>query len=490
MAKKEPGVMDKLTSLAKQRGFIFQSSEIYGGLASTWDYGPLGVELKRNIKNRWWRDMVTARDNVVGMDAAILMHPDVWKASGHVDMFHDIMVDNKLTKKRYRLDHLLESDDHIGEPLQNIAAALAVNIEADEDTINVTIPRVLAAIIEKGDFDINGYGIIDRANTSDGFKADWTPPREFNLMFKTFIGPTESEDNIAYLRPETAQGIFVNFLNVQQSARQKLPFGIAQMGKSFRNEVTTGNFIFRTREFEQMEIEYFVAPGETAKWLEYWTEQRLNWFESLGITPAKLRIRPHGADELAHYSAACNDIEYQFPFGWGELEGIADRGDYDLRMHQEHSGKKLTIFDSKTNQAILPAVVESSAGVDRTLLTVLTDAYHEEEVGGEKRVVLKLLPSIAPITAALLPLVKKDGMPEVAKKIMDDLRGNYPIFYDESGSIGKRYRRQDEAGTPFCITVDGETLSDETVTIRERDTMAQDRVGIAEIDKYLGEKMR
>ncbi len=482
MSGKRSEIMDKLTSLAKQRGFIFQSSEIYGGLGSTWDYGHLGVELKRNIKNRWWRDIVTARQDVVGMDAAILMHPKVWEASGHVEKFHDLMVANRNNKKRYRLDHLLEAQEtDVVSGLHEAVLGTALEGEADTHAITAIVDGIV--MDDKG-LDLNQFGIL-----ADGKKADWTVPRQFNLMFKTFIGPTDEETNRAYLRPETAQGIFVNFLNVQAAARAKLPFGIAQMGKAFRNEITTGNFIFRTREFEQMEMEFFVRPEKTAEWLEYWSNARLEWYQSLGVRPDKLRLRPHGKDELAHYSSACYDVEYEFPFGWSELEGIADRGTYDLDQHQAYSGKKITYFDTQANQHIVPAVVEASAGVDRTILTVLSDAYHEEQVKGETRVVLRLNPVLAPITVAVFPLVNKEGMPELARRLVDDLQGDFAAFYDAGGSIGRRYRRQDEAGTPFGLTIDGQTLEDQTVTIRDRDTMEQERVSIDQVKACLREKL-
>ncbi len=428
--------IENIVSLSKRRGFIFQSSEIYGGLGSTWDYGPLGVEMKRKIKNHWWHEMVTSRDNIVGMDAAILMHPNVWEASGHVSNFHDPMVDCKNCKARYRADH--------------------VN--------------------------------LDKPCTRCGIK-DWTEPRQFNLMFKTSIGPVVDSGEIAYLRPETAQGIFVNWANVQTTSRQKLPFGIAQLGKAFRNEITTGNFLFRTREFEQMEMEFFVHPDDTGKWLKYWSDERLNWFKSLGVSSDKLRLRPHGDDELAHYSSACYDIEYEFPFGWSELEGIADRGTFDLDQHNEHSGKKQQYFDPQTNSRYVPAVVEASAGVDRAFLTCLVDAYTEEEVRGEKRTVLKLSPKIAPITCAVFPLVKKNGQPEKAQEIVKDIRKEFSAFFDLGGSIGKRYRRQDEAGTPFGVTVDHETMEDGTVTLRDRDTMEQIRIPAESVVNVLREKI-
>ena len=426
--------LESLVSLAKRRGFIFQSSEIYGGLSSTWDYGPIGVELKRNVKEQWWKSFVTNRQDIVGIDASILMHPSVWEASGHLSSFSDPLVECKICKKRFRED------------------------------------------------------LIDGNNCPE-CDGDLGESRQFNLMFKTFMGPLENDSAVVYLRPETAQAMFVNFDNVQTTSRKKIPFGIAQIGKSFRNEITPGNFTYRTREFEQMEMEFFCKANETRKWLEYWSNERLNWFKSLGITEKKLRLRPHGGDELAHYSSACFDIEYEFDFGWSELEGIADRGTYDLDKHTEHSGKKLSYFDQPNNEHFVPAVVESSAGVDRAILTVLADAYHEEEVNGEKRNVLKISPKIAPITVAVFPLMNKNGMPEIAKKIVEDLRSNYSSFYDTGGSIGRRYRRQDEAGTPFGITVDHDTIEDNTVTLRERDTMNQIRVDISKLSNVISDKI-
>ena len=479
--KENASILEILTSLSKQRGFVFQSSEVYGGLGSTWDYGPLGVELKRNIKNEWWQFMVTARDNIVGMDAAILMHPDVWKASGHVENFHDPLIDNKISKKRYRVDHLLESQEK--EAIDNLTKALKVDS-------NDIIPGIVNKLIENqeksGDI-MNESCVIDPHTKEVG---DWTNTRQFNLMFKTNIGPVDDSSSIAYLRPETAQGIFVNFQNVQSTSRQKLPFGIAQIGKAFRNEITTGNFIFRTREFEQMEMEFFCKLDDTSKWLKYWCEQRMKWFESLGIDKEKLRLRAHGSDELAHYSSACYDIEYKFDFGWSELEGIADRGTFDLDQHINASGKKLTYFDQANNEHIIPAVVEASAGVDRALLTILADAFTKEEVNGESRTVLKLNPKIAPIKVAVFPLMNKNNMPEISQKIVEDIRvSGIASFYDSGGSIGKRYRRQDEAGTPFGITVDHDTLEDNTVTIRDRDTMHQERISIDKIVDVLKNKL-
>ena len=431
----EQNLMEKLVSLCKRRGFIFQSSEIYGGINSCYDYGPLGVELKRNIKEAWWNAMVTSRDDIEGLDAAILMHPRVWEASGHVEGFTDPLVDCKKCKRRFRADH------------------------------------------------IEG----DRCPVCGG---ELTEVRKFNLMFKTYMGPVEEEAAIVYLRPETAQGIYVNFLNVQMASRQKIPFGIAQIGKAFRNEITPGNFIFRTREFEQMEMQFFVKPGTDAEWFEYWKDQRLAWYDQIGIRRSKLRLHQHTPDELAHYASAAYDIEYEFPFGWQELEGIHNRTDFDLKRHMEYSGKDMRYFDQEEGQKYIPYIIETSAGCDRTLLTVLVDAYEEEQLEKDTRVVLHLSPRLAPIKAGIFPLVKRDGMPELAQKIKDQLQGKYRVFYDESGAIGRRYRRMDEAGTPFGITVDSQSLEDETVTIRERDSMQQTRVHISKIEEFMEDKMR
>ena len=475
-------ILEILTSLSKQRGFVFQSSEIYGGLGSTWDYGPLGVELKRNIKNEWWQFMVTSRNNIVGMDAAILMHPNVWKASGHVENFHDPLIDNKISKKRYRVDHLLENQSD--ETIKNISKKLDIN--SNDELITKIVLNLINNQEDSGSI-MKESGIIDPQTKEIG---DWTNIRQFNLMFKTNIGPVDDSSSVAYLRPETAQGIFVNFQNVQSTSRQKLPFGIAQIGKAFRNEITTGNFIFRTREFEQMEMEFFCKLDDTNKWLQYWCEQRMNWFESLGIKKDKLRLRAHGPDELAHYSSACYDIEYKFDFGWSELEGIADRGTFDLDQHMSASNKKLTYFDQINNEHFVPAVVESSAGVDRAFLTILADAFTQEDVNGESRTVLKLSPKIAPIKVAVFPLMNKNNMPEVSQKIVDEIQNSgIASFFDSGGSIGKRYRRQDEAGTPFGITVDHDTLEDNTVTLRDRDTMKQERISIDKIIDILKKKL-
>jgi len=432
-------VMDKLVSLAKQRGYIFQSSEIYGGTGSVWDYGPLGVELKRNVKELWWSTMVHQRDDVEGLDAAILMHPKVWEASGHVEGFTDPLVECGNCHRRFRAD----------------------------------LPEV-----EDGQCPVCG--------TRDAFGE----PRQFNLMFKTFMGPVDDESNVVYLRPETAQGSYVNFLNVQQSARQRIPFGIAQIGKAFRNEITPGNFIFRTREFEQMELQFFVQPGTDDEWFERWREARMEWHVSLGIDRSKLRFHEHGPDELAHYAKKAVDIEYELPIGWKEFEGIRNRTDFDLGAHEEASGKRLTYIEPGGGDRYIPYVIETAVGVDRTCLVALVDAYREEEIEGEERVVLGLHPKLAPVKVAVFPLVKKDGLPEIAHRIDEDLRRqSIPAFYDESGSIGRRYRRQDEAGTPWCVTVDGQTTEDDTVTIRDRDTLEQVRVSTDAIAAWVRERL-
>jgi len=434
-----PDLMDKLTSLTKRRGYIFQSSEIYGGTGSVWDYGPLGVELKRNLKDRWWRSMVHERDDVEGLDAAILMHPLVWEASGHVEGFTDPLVECSNCHRRFRAD----------------------------------LPEVEA-------------GQCPTCGTRDAFGE----PRMFNLMFKTFMGPVEDDAATIYLRPETAQGIYVNFLNIQGTARQKVPFGIAQIGKAFRNEITPGNFIFRTREFEQAEMQFFVKPGEDDAWFERWKAERMSWHEGLGIRPDKLRLHEHGPDELAHYAKKAFDIEYEFPFGWKEFEGIHNRTDFDLSRHQERSGKRLEYIDPASNERFVPYVVETSMGVDRTLLVVLADAYREEEVEGETRVVLGLQPQLAPIKVGVFPLVKKDGLPELAIKLHEGLRkAAIPSFYDAAGAIGRRYRRQDEVGTPWCVTVDGQTSEDGTVTIRDRDSLEQIRVGADRVESWVRERL-
>lgn len=423
--------LEPIVSLAKRRGFIFPSSEIYGGLSSCYDYGPLGAELKRNIKDAWWREMVHRRDNIVGLDASIIMHPKVWEASGHVAGFTDPLVECAKCGMRVRQDHIKDGD----------------------------------------------YSRCSK----DSKPCEFGEPRMFNLMFKTHLGPLEDTSSLVYLRPETAQGIFVNFPNVVDSTRVKLPFGIAQQGKSFRNEITTRHFTFRTCEFEQMEMEFFCEPGSELDWFEYWKSERLNWFINLGVNRDRLRLRPHAADELAHYSNACVDVEYLFPNGWSELEGIASRTDYDLKKHSEFSGKKLVWRDQQNNRAFVPYVIEPALGTDRALLTFLIDAYAEENVDGNPRTVLKFHPRLAPYKVAVFPLLRKDGHPEKASEVYKMLRESYVATYDDSGSIGRRYRRQDEAGTPVCITIDHETLDNDTVTIRDRDTLEQTRVNIAEL---------
>jgi glycyl-tRNA synthetase len=463
--------LDTIVSLAKRRGFVFQSSDIYGGLNGCWDYGPFGVELLRNVKEAWWRAM-TYRDDVEGIDASILMHPKVWEASGHVQSFSDPMIDNKTSKSRYRADHLIEGEIEklIKKGRTDRAEDLQRKLDAAAD------PRELYDLIV-------AHEIKDPVSGT----ADWTEVRQFNLMFKTFVGPVEDSSAAVYLRPETAQGIFVNFNNVVQSSRQKVPFGIAQIGKAFRNEINTKNFLFRTREFEQMEMQFFVKPGTDEQWYEYWVEQRMNWLRDLGMTMEKIRTKPH--EKLAHYARAAVDIEYQFSFGWGEIEGIHNRTDFDLTRHQEYSGKKLEYFDQGANERYVPYVIETSIGASRSTMAFLVDAYAEEEVKGEKRTVLRFHPRLAPFKLAVLPLVNKDGMPEFAEKLYKDTQRSFKTFYDDSGAVGRRYRRQDEVGTPFCVTVDGQTLEDGTVTIRDRDSMEQIRISSDSVKSYVAGKI-
>jgi glycyl-tRNA synthetase len=435
--------LDEVVALCKRRGFIFQASEIYGGLASTYDYGHYGVLLKNNVKAEWWRAMVGERDDIVALDSAILQHPRVWEASGHLEGFTDPLVDCRTCKLRFRAD----------------------------DLANARCGRKPS--LHPGEYD----------------ECDLTDPRQFNLMFKTHMGPVEEEAAVAYLRPETAQGIFINFKNVLQFARRKPPFGIAQVGKSFRNEITPGNFVFRTREFEQMEMEYFVPPDQAPKWFEYWLGERQRWYTELGIRPDHVRLREHPAEELSHYSSATSDIEYLFPIGWSELEGIANRGDFDLTQHAGLSGEKLEYFDPDRGEAYVPHVIEPAAGADRAALAFIVDAYDTDEFEGRKRTVLRLHPRMAPVKAAVLPLVSKAGMPERAREIYEEVRRRVPAEYDEGGSIGKRYRRQDEIGTPWGITVDGQTMEDGTVTLRDRDSLAQDRIAADEIADLLAAKL-
>jgi len=446
--------MDKMMSLSKRRGFMFQSSEIYGGLGSTWDYGPLGVELKRNVKEAWWRSVVTDRDDMVGLDAAILMHPQVWVASGHVENFSDPLVECKECNSRFRQDHLLE-----------------------ETGIDPESPKAETAL---KDLRCPNCG------------SELGPPRRFNLMFKTFIGPVEDTANEVFLRPETAQGIFVNFKNVLDSTRKKLPFGIGQIGKSFRNEITPGNFTFRTREFEQMEAEFFVKPGSDEEWLDSWVKSRYQWYVGLGIRTENLRVRKHGDDELAHYAKACYDVEYRFPWGWGELEGIANRGDFDLRQHQEVSGQDMTYFDESEegdDRRYLPYVIEPSGGVDRATLAFWLDAYDEEPDGDNVRVLSHIHRDLAPVTVAALPLSRNDKLLPTARSVYDILRKHFKTQYDDAQAIGRRYRRQDEIGTPYCVTIDFDTIDDNQVTIRDRDTMHQARVPISELVDIIKDKL-
>ncbi len=423
--------MDKLVSLCKRRGFVFQSSEIYGGLSSAWDYGPLGIELKNRIQSFWWREMTQLHDNIVGLDASILMHPRVWEASGHVENFTDPLVDCKRCKLRFRADQIPEE-----------------NLEKLE------CPKCGGQLTE---------------------------PRNFNLMFKTHIGPVEDDGSAVFLRPETAQGIYVNFRNVLQSSRQKIPFGIAQVGKVFRNEITTKNFTFRTCEFEQMEMQYFIHPSEDLKWFDFWKQTRIDYYEKLGIRSGKLRFHRHSADELAHYCRDAYDIQYEYPFGWQELEGIHNRTDYDLKRHSDYSGKDLSYLDEVSRERYIPYIIETSVGLTRTVLIVLLDAYDEEQVEGEKRVVLRLHPRLAPVTVGVFPLVKKDGLADMAREIAQSLKEEFTTFYDQGGAIGRRYRRQDEIGTPFCVTVDYQTKEDNTVTVRFRDSMEQTRIRVDEL---------
>ncbi len=484
--------LDDIVSLCKRRGFIFQSSEIYGGLASCYDYGPLGVELKNNVKRAWWKNAVQMRDDVVGLDCSILMHPLVWKASGHTDQFADLVAECKKCNTRTRIDHLEEKDAQ----------------EAEHHTEHVSVDAARAKT----------HDLSNKVCPACGAVGQFTEPMPFKLMFETQMGANVDDSMKLYIRPETAQGILANFRNVLDSTRIKIPFGIAQIGKSFRNEVTTKAFIFRTREFEQAELEFFCEPGADEQWYERWRELRFNWYTGLGIKKENLRFRDHDRDELAHYAKACADIEYRFPFGsgdWQELEGIANRTDYDLRQHQrgirtlnkwfendrdvtkielapeaeDYQSGPLSYFDDEKRKRYIPYVIEPSAGIDRSTLAFLVDAYDEEEVRGETRNLLRLHPALAPVKVGVFPLVKRDGMPEVAVNIYNDLKRHFNCFYDEKSAIGRRYRRQDEAGTPFCITIDGQTLQDTTVTIRERDSMEQVRVSTSQLLSHLRDKL-
>ena len=496
----------KIIAHAKEYGFVFQSSEIYDGLSAVYDYGQYGVELKNNIKDYWWKSMVQYHENIVGLDAAIFMHPAVWKASGHVDAFSDPMIDNKDSKKRYRVDVLVE--DHIvkleGKIQKEVTkAAKRFGDSFDEEQFSNTNPRVLSNKKKIEDIKQRLYSAMEDERLEDvktliedlgivcpiSGSRNWTDVRQFNLMFSTRIGSLSDEANEIYLRPETAQGIFVNYLNVQKTGRMKIPFGIAQMGKAFRNEIVARQFIFRMREFEQMEMQFFVRPGDEMRWFEYWKEERMKWHIGMGIPQEKYKFHEH--ENLAHYANAAFDIEFEFPMGFKELEGIHSRTDFDLKSHQEYSGKKIQYFDPEINDSYIPYVVETSIGLDRTFLAVLSNAYTEEKLeDGSERVVIKIPPFLAPIKAAVLPLVKKDGLPEKAMEIFDKLKYDYMCFYEEKDSIGKRYRRQDAIGTPYCFTIDHQTLEDNTVTIRERDSMKQDRIGIDRINNTIANRLK
>jgi glycyl-tRNA synthetase len=436
--------MDKIVSLSKRRGFVLPSSEIYGGLGSAYDYGHYGVLLKTNVKNQWWRAMLQERDDVVALDSAIILHPKTWEASGHLQGFTDPLVDCRTCKLRFRADQL----------------------------------------------EFANCGRKPSKRPGETPDCDLTEARDFNLMFETTIGPVQEEGTAVYLRPETAQGIFLNFRNYLQFSRKKPPFGIAQIGKSFRNEITPGNFIFRTREFEQMEMEFFVHPSEAEKWFGHWLEQRMNWYLRLGVRADHLRLRPHDEDELSHYSRATSDVEYLFPIGWQELEGIANRGDFDLKQHAQHSGQKLEYVDTATSERYVPHVIEPAAGADRATLAFLVDAYDEDEIEGEQRTVLRLHPLLAPVKVAVLPLVRKDGQPELAREIYLDLRARFQTEYDEGGAIGRRYRRQDEIGTPWAVTVDHQSLEDRTVTLRDRDSLTQERYAVEDLGEEIERRLR
>lgn len=503
MAQQED-LFKKIIAHSKEYGFIFQSSELYDGLSAVYDYGQNGVELKNNIKKYWWDAMVKVNENIVGLDSAIFMHPEVWKASGHVGAFSDPLIDNKDSKKRYRADVLVE--DYILKLEQKIEKEVEKGIKKfgddfDEEQFRKTNPNVLRSktkIDEVNDRFNKAMAEDDLAEVKqiiidlgiacpESGSKNWTDVRQFNLMFDTKLGSVTDDAAKIYLRPETAQGIFVNFLNVQKSGRMKLPFGIAQIGKAFRNEIVARQFIFRMREFEQMEMQFFVRPGDELKWYEYWKEKRLNWHKALGLNDKKYRFHKH--EKLAHYANAASDIEFEFPFGFKELEGIHSRTDFDLSRHQEFSGKKIQYFDPELNKNYVPYVVETSIGLDRMFLTVLSAAYTEEQLENDTRVVLKIPPALAPIKLAVFPLVKKDGLPDKAREIIDLLKYDINCHYEEKDSIGKRYRRHDAIGTPFCVTVDHQTLEDNTVTIRDRDSMKQERVSINNLHEMVSEKV-
>ncbi len=497
-------VFKKVVAYAKEYGFIFQSSDLYDGLGAVYDYGPNGVELKNNIRDYWWKSMVNMNDNIVGLDSAIFMHPTTWKASGHVDAFNDPLIDNKDSKKRYRADVLIE--EHVAKIEGKIEkevkkATKRFGDSFDEEQFVSTNPRVIGykekctSIMQRFTQAMNDNDLVDVKALIEELgivcpvsgTKNWTDVRQFNLMFKTQMGSTADGAKDLYLRPETAQGIFVNFLNVQKTARMKLPFGIAQTGKAFRNEIVARQFIFRMREFEQMEMQFFVRPGQEMKWYEHWKESRMQWHLSLGIDKEQFRFHDH--DNLAHYANAACDIEFKFPFGFKELEGIHSRTDFDLKSHQEHSGRKVQYFDPEINESYVPYVVETSIGLDRMFLTILSHSFQEEEVNGENRLVLSIPPMLSPVKAAILPLTKKDGLPEKAKEILKSLQFDFNCQYEEKDSIGKRYRRQDAIGTPYCITVDHQSLEDHTVTLRDRDTMQQERIAIEQLHSLISKKV-
>ncbi len=495
----------KIIAHSKEYGFIFQSSEIYDGMSAVYDYGQNGVELKNNIKDYWWKSMVQHHENIVGLDSAIFMHPKVWKASGHVDAFNDPLIDNKDSKKRYRADVLIEDyvsklEDKIEKEVDKAAKRFGDSF--DEKMFRETNPRVQANLQKIGDINARFVAAMEAEKLGD-IKAlieeldiacpvsgskNWTDVRQFNLMFSTRMGSLEDGANQVYLRPETAQGIFVNYLNVQKTGRMKLPFGIAQVGKAFRNEIVARQFIFRMREFEQMEMQFFVKPGDEKHWFEYWKKERMRWHLALGIPAEAFRIHTH--EKLAHYANAAVDIEFNFPFGFKELEGVHSRTDFDLNAHQEHSGKKLQYFDPESGQHFVPYVVETSIGLDRMFLAVVSSAYKEETLeDGSERVVMNIPPVLAPVKAAILPLIKKDGLPEKGRELFDRLKFDFNCHYEDKDAIGRRYRRQDAIGTPYCITIDHDTLVDQTVTIRERDSMKQERIPIDRVARVVSERI-
>jgi len=491
--------MEEIVSLCKRRGIIFQGSEIYNGLSGTFDYGPVGVELKQNVKKAWWEEMVHKREDMEGLDSAILMHPSVWKASGHIENFTDPLCDCLQCKKRFRSDHIEEKEYQLYKVFTAESKNNPKESDWKEESFQITADSKKRAkefarqmLKEEKQIKVEVIeGSSHKAKRCPECGGELTKPRQFNLMFRTYIGPVEDDAAIVYLRPETAQGIFVNFQNVKQTMRRKLPFGIAQIGKSFRNEVTPRNFIFRTREFEQMEIEFFCQPKTDEEWFEKWTDIRFNWYIKYGIQKNNLRLREHSREELAHYAKACRDIEYNFPIGWAEIEGIANRTDYDLKQHQLFSGKDLYYFDDQTSEKYIPYVIEPSAGVDRVLLAFLIDSYREEIVEDRKRIVLGLHYSLAPIKVAVFPLLaNRSELVQKAKRLSSELKRYFHTVYDDTAAIGKLYRRQDEIGTPFCVTVDVDSLSDDKATVRERDSMKQERITMSRIQEYISDHLK